>query len=68
MILIGDGVMALVHPENDAKAWKKGPKVWRDLAVEAARADAGDWRGANCGWDLVGDQAGRRGLMGFMHP
>jgi hypothetical protein len=24
MILIGDGVMALVHP-------KKGPKVWRDL-------------------------------------
>jgi len=31
MILIGDGVMALVHPENDAKAWKKGPKIWRDL-------------------------------------
>ena len=31
MALIGDGVMALVHPERDAKAWKTGPKVWRDL-------------------------------------
>ena len=31
MILIGDGVMALVHPQRDAKAWKKGPKVWREL-------------------------------------
>ena len=31
MVLIGDGVMALVHPERDAKAWKTGPKVWRDL-------------------------------------
>ncbi len=31
MVLIGDGVMALVHPEKDATAWKKGPKPWRDL-------------------------------------
>jgi len=31
MVLIGDGVMALIRPEKDAKAWKKGPKVWRDL-------------------------------------
>ena len=23
--------MALVHPERDALAWKKGPKPWRDL-------------------------------------
>ena len=31
MVLIGDGVMALVHPSRDAHAWKKGPKVWREL-------------------------------------
>jgi hypothetical protein len=31
MVMIGDGVMALINPEIDAKAWKKGPKVWRDL-------------------------------------
>jgi hypothetical protein len=31
MVLIGDGVMAVVHPEKDASAWKTGPKVWRDL-------------------------------------
>jgi uncharacterized protein YjeT (DUF2065 family) len=31
MVLIGDGVMALVHPEKDASAWKTGPKAWRNL-------------------------------------
>ncbi len=31
MVMIGDGMMALINPEVDAKAWKKGPKVWRDL-------------------------------------
>lgn len=31
MVLIGDGVMALVHPQRDAKAWAAGPKPWRDL-------------------------------------
>ena len=31
MVLIGDGVMALVHPVRDAQAWKKGPKPWRNL-------------------------------------
>ena len=31
MVLIGDGVMALIHPSKDARAWKKGPKPWRDL-------------------------------------
>ena len=31
MILIGDGVMALLRPQQDALAWKKGPKLWRDL-------------------------------------
>lgn len=29
MVLIGDGVMALIHPETDATAWNKGPQVWR---------------------------------------
>ncbi len=31
MLLIGDGVMALVRPRRDATAWEAGPKVWRDL-------------------------------------
>ena len=31
MLLIGDGVMAVVHPQKDALAWKKGPKPWKDL-------------------------------------
>jgi len=55
MVLIGDGVMALVHPERDAKAWKTGPKVWRDLmhglskrpvltrAIGAAQIVGGIW-------------------------
>jgi len=31
MVLIGDGVMALIRPERDAKAWRTGPKAWRNL-------------------------------------
>ena len=31
MVLIGDGVMALLHPVADANAWNRGPKPWRDL-------------------------------------
>ena len=31
MILIGDGIMALLRPQQDALAWKAGPKPWRDL-------------------------------------
>ena len=31
MVLIGDGVMALVHPAKDARAWKKGPRLWCEL-------------------------------------
>ena len=37
MVLIGDGVMALVHPGRDAHAWKKGPKVWRELMQAMAK-------------------------------
>ena len=55
MVLIGDGVMAMVHPKLDAKAWKTGPKVWRDLmnglaerpgltrAIGAAQVVGGIW-------------------------
>ncbi len=31
MVLIGDGVMALIHPAKDAQAWKTGPAPWRAL-------------------------------------
>lgn len=31
MVLIGDGVMALIHPAKDAEAWSKGPRPWRNL-------------------------------------
>jgi hypothetical protein len=31
MALIGDGVMAVVHPRSDALAWEGGPKVWQKL-------------------------------------
>ena len=34
MALIGDGVMALVRPQHDALAWKRGPKPWRKLMGE----------------------------------
>jgi hypothetical protein len=34
MALIGDGVMALVRPEDDALAWKHGPKLWKRLMGE----------------------------------
>jgi hypothetical protein len=29
MALIGDGVMALLYPEMDAKTWQVGPRPWR---------------------------------------
>jgi hypothetical protein len=31
MALIGDGVMALVRPQRDARAWSTGPKLWQDM-------------------------------------
>jgi hypothetical protein len=37
MVMIGDGVMALIDPERDAQAWKKGPKVWRDAMHELSK-------------------------------
>jgi hypothetical protein len=62
MVLIGDGVMALIHPEKDAKAWKQGPQLWRDLmhglskrpaltrAIGAAQILGGIW------WALQQDE------------
>ena len=29
MVLVGDGVMALVRPRRDASAWASGPLPWR---------------------------------------
>ena len=37
MVLIGDGVMALVRPERDAEAWKTGPEPWRKLMRALAK-------------------------------
>lgn len=34
MVLIGDGVMAVLHPKHDASAWKKGPRWWRGFMRE----------------------------------
>ena len=31
MVLIGDGIMAIVRPARDAQAWNVGPKRWRKL-------------------------------------
>jgi len=55
MVLIGDGIMALVHPRHDAEAWKIGPRRWRKLmrtmqdspvltrAIGAAQVAGGVW-------------------------
>jgi len=31
MVLIGDGVMAVVHPRRDTEAWSTGPDWWKSL-------------------------------------
>jgi hypothetical protein len=31
MALIGDGVMAVLRPQDDALAWKHGPGPWKRL-------------------------------------
>lgn len=31
MMLIGDGVMALLRPHRDARAWSVGPQFWKNL-------------------------------------
>ncbi|HMF63131.1 MAG TPA: hypothetical protein VK608_03505 [Edaphobacter sp.] len=34
MALIGDGVMAVVRPQNAALAWKHGPAPWKRFMGE----------------------------------
>jgi hypothetical protein len=34
MALIGDGMMAVIHPQKDAMAWSKGPRPWKELMVK----------------------------------
>lgn len=31
MALIGDGVMGMIHPRRDSRAWQYGPKPWQSL-------------------------------------
>jgi hypothetical protein len=31
MALIGDGVMGIIHPRRDSRAWQYGPKPWQSL-------------------------------------
>ena len=31
MVLIGDGMMAIVRPRRDAQAWNVGPRPWRKM-------------------------------------
>ena len=40
MVLIGDGIMALLHPQRDASAWKAGPQPWQDLMHELHKRPA----------------------------
>lgn len=37
MVLIGDGMMAIVRPHRDAEAWNVGPRPWRRLMRTMAR-------------------------------
>jgi hypothetical protein len=55
MVLIGDGVMAIAHPQRDADAWTAGPRPWQNLmhtlrerpaltrAIGAVQIAAGIW-------------------------
>jgi hypothetical protein len=31
MAIIGDGIMGMVHPRRDSRAWQYGPKPWQNL-------------------------------------
>jgi len=55
MVLIGDGIMAMLRPSRDATAWAMGPRPWRKTmrvlsrhptltrVVGAAEVMAGIW-------------------------
>lgn len=69
MVLIGDGLLALVRPRRDAKAWKLGPEPWRSLmgffankpeltrVVGVAQVAVGIW------WVMQTEKAVERGKL-----
>jgi hypothetical protein len=47
MFLVGDGLLAMVAPNRDARAWRMGPEPFRTLmSVMAARPKLTRWVGA----------------------
>jgi hypothetical protein len=47
MVLVGDGLLALVAPRRDARAWRMGPEPFRTLmGVMATRPQLTRWVGA----------------------
>jgi hypothetical protein len=40
MLLIGDGIMAMLRPQHDAIAWSEGPWIWRTAMKRLARCPA----------------------------
>ena len=33
IVLIGDGIIAMLRPHRDTHAWSIGPLVWKDLMI-----------------------------------
>jgi hypothetical protein len=47
MLMIGDGVLALVMPERHARVWKNGPHVWEMIMRHfIKRPELTRWLGA----------------------
>lgn len=47
LVLVGDGILALVSPERDALAWRMGPEPFRSLmGFMAKRPSLTRWVGA----------------------
>jgi hypothetical protein len=48
MVLVGDGLLALVNPEREALAWRMGPEPFRSLmGYMAKRPTLTRWVGAS---------------------
>ena len=47
MVLVGDGLLALLAPQREARAWRMGPEPFRTLmSVMASRPELTRWVGA----------------------
>jgi hypothetical protein len=47
IVLVGDGLLALINPERDALAWRMGPEPFRSLmSYMAKRPGLTRWVGA----------------------